>query len=366
MKPTLAVLAVVLLAGPACAPEPVAEEIDRADLDPKTVFLTRVKDELVRTCANNGGCHGQEMGLLKPFLEPGNEYDSLTRYKGGVFLTDPAKDSEILNKGRHAGPPLETAQAEQLLTFLELQVKTGEGKSRTTPSAALRSGDFFLSLERLVGDPQAKITFSLDTLKTQDAYQLRDLQLAAGPETGVHLVHPKVLILSDEGVREDPADRLAHVDLTVAAGKPPARIGSGALILTRVKGGARIAFAFTKAERTDAKPVEPPQCKALDLFNKGVRPTLAAPCAAQCHGGGLPTAKSAFDMSAAASMDAEAQKRLCVQTLSRVNLAEPARSVIVLQATPAAQGGTPNHPYKLQAPAALRDAVVAWAAGEKR
>lgn len=350
----------------ACAPEPVAEEIDRADLDPKTMFVNKVQDALVGTCASNGGCHGGEMGLLKPFLTPGAEYDAITRYRNGFFLTDPPKDSELLNHGRHAGPALTEEQAAALLAWLELQVKTGAGQSLTTPSAALRSGDFFLSLERLVGDAQAKLTFSLDPLKTENAYLLRDLMLSVGPETGVRLTHPKVLLLSDAGVREDPADRLAAVDMTIPAGKPPVKIGSGSLILTQVKGGARIAFAFTKAERTDAAPVDPPQCKALALFNQGVRPVLAAPCAAMCHGGGLPTAKSAFDMSSASSMDVEVQKKLCLQTLSRVNLPDPGRSVIVLQATPAAQGGTPNHPYKLPSPAAFRDAVSAWAAAEKK
>ena len=149
----------------------------------------------------------EEMGLLKPFLTPGAEYDAITRYRNGFFLTDPPKDSELLNHGRHAGPALTEEQAAALLAWLELQVKTGAGQSLTTPSAALRSGDFFLSLERLVGDAQAKLTFSLDPLKTENAYLLRDLMLSVGPETGVRLTHPKVLLLSDAGVREDPADQ---------------------------------------------------------------------------------------------------------------------------------------------------------------
>lgn len=75
-------------------------------------------------------------------------------------------------------------------------------------------------------------------------------------------------------------------------------------------------------------------------------------------------AAQAFDMSDASSSDTYVLDKFCQSTLNRVNLSIPLQSVLILQPTPPAQGGTANHPFKIADSAVLagfRDAVVAWA-----
>ena len=67
-------------------------------------------------------------------------------------------------------------------------------------------------------------------------------------------------------------------------------------------------------------------------------------------------------------IDADIQK-LCIYTLGRINTADPAKSVLITQAAPVSDGGTSNHPYKLDTPAkdlpGFKAAVMTWAMGEK-
>jgi hypothetical protein len=68
------------------------------------------------------------------------------------------------------------------------------------------------------------------------------------------------------------------------------------------------------------------------------------------------------------TVDADIQK-LCIYTLGRINTADPAKSVLITQAAPVSDGGTSNHPYKLDTPAkdlpGFKAAVMTWAMGEK-
>lgn len=106
-----------------------------------------------------------------------------------------------------------------------------------------------------------------------------------------------------------------------------------------------------------------PKCGGFSQFQASVRNQLAT-CAALCHSPSQDTqAAQAFDMSDAASSEPSVPDRFCQSTLTRVNLSNPLQSALILQPTPAAQGGPANHPYKLDSTslASFRDAVVAWA-----
>jgi hypothetical protein len=356
---------------PACVPDilpPPAPDMGLEDppLDPRSIFETEVKDQLNGSCQ---GCHRMKQEMVPPFLVPGMEYDSLVGYKMGLFLRDP-EGSLLLNKGVHAGPGLNEGQTRAVREWLQAEI-LARGlqpmSTPATPSVAMRNGEFFVSLEKLVGDPLAQITFKMEA-GPANIYYLTQLKLTAGPATGIHVKNPVFLIFSLNGSTRDPGNSLQGVDLTVKA-KESATLGSGSVILTKVPISARLALAFNTIEQVNPMPLEMFQCKAFMKFDAGVKPTLQT-CAALCHGMGATDPRStqalgAFDMTAARSQDLMALRPFCLRTLGRVNLADPAKSVLVVQATPPEAGGTTNHPYKLPTYMSFTQAVKDWAAGEK-
>jgi hypothetical protein len=321
------------------------------DVHPRTIFDQGVKPELVRSCS----CHAAAQGTVQAFLTPGMEYEAITKYGGGSFLTTPAVQSLLLQKGKHIGPALTTAQFSRVQGWIEAELAQrpsqggGTMKSGLLPTVAVTDGEFNMSFQAMapINDPQANVTF---TLKKEQSGIVRvsDLKITAGPTTGIRFKHPKFYFVSARSSYPDPADSLAGIDTTIAA-KSEAKVASGSLLLTNL-------------------PTVDVQCKAFNLFNPAVRSELVS-CAGTCHAPGRNNvAAGAFDMSAASSMDMAALKQLCVYTLGRVDKQNPVNSILIKQVTPPGMGGTPNHPFKFNDSTARTrfvNAVQAWAAGEK-
>lgn len=342
------------------------------DVHPRTIFDQGVKPELVRSCS----CHAAAQGTVQAFLTPGMEYEAITKYGGGSFLTTPAVQSLLLQKGKHIGPALTTAQFSRVQGWIEAELAQrpsqggGTMKSGLLPTVAVTDGEFNMSFQAMapINDPQANVTF---TLKKEQSGIVRvsDLKITAGPTTGIRFKHPKFYFVSARSSYPDPADSLAGIDTTIAA-KSEAKVASGSLLLTNLPtGGAstRLGLAFEVLERANPTTVDV-QCKAFNLFNPAVRSELVS-CAGTCHAPGRNNvAAGAFDMSAASSMDMAALKQLCVYTLGRVDKQNPVNSILIKQVTPPGMGGTPNHPFKFNDSTARTrfvNAVQAWAAGEK-
>lgn len=361
------------LLGPSCVPEikeiPADMALEDPPLDPKSIFESQALPELSSSCQ---GCHNRTQDTVKPFLEAGREYDSVVAYEMGRFLPAQADKSLLLTKGAHMGPAFTEGQYGKVLAWLEVEIASRGVSTMTspsTPSVALRQGDFFISLEKLVGDPLAKVTFKVDP-RQANIYRVSELAVTAGPLSGIQLKHPIFLVYSVSGAKRDAADSLSNVDLTLKAQQASPLGTTGTVLLTSVPQNARIGLAFESIKAVDPKPIDTFQCKDFDQFNGKVRPTLLTPCAALCHGAGATDPRAtqaigAFDMSLAASQDAAMLRQFCVRTLGRVNLANPAKSVLVLQATPPDAGGTTNHPYKLPSFMNFTQAVSQWAAAEK-
>jgi hypothetical protein len=359
------------LLGSACDLEikeaPVDMGLEDPPLDPRTVFESQAKPELATSCQ---GCHHLEQDTVKPFLEADREYESLVAYEMSRFLTPEPDKSLLLTKGAHMGPALTEGQYGKILAWLEVEI-ANRGvtvmSSPSTPSVALRPGEFFISLEKLVGDPLAKVTFKVEP-RQANIYRVAELTVTAGPVTGIKLKHPVFLVYSINGAKRDPADSLSNIDLTIKA-EQASVLGTGTVLLTSVPQNARVGLAFESIGQVDPKPVETFQCKDFEQFNAKVRPTLQL-CGALCHAMGAmdPRANQAFgafDMTQSGSTDPAMLKQFCLRTLGRVNLQNPAKSVLVLQATPPEAGGTTNHPYKLPAYMGFAQAVTQWAAAEK-
>ncbi|TXH28568.1 MAG: hypothetical protein E6Q99_02300 [Elusimicrobia bacterium] len=352
-----------------CTPGLAPESEDLDDVHPQTMFDRLVKKDLVKDC---GACHAIAQGSVMPFLTAGQEYGAITSYKGGAFLTDPAIQSLLLQKGQHAGPPLSPVQADAVKAWLEAEAATrpGMNKSGLMPTVPLQDGEYNMSFETIapVLDPLANLTFTLKE-ETNRIFRVSQLKLTAGSGTGIRLKHPRFYFLSAKGTSLDPADTLTSVDLTVAAGKT-ATVGGGTVLLTQAPENrhARIGVAFELLERVNPMGMMEIKCKAFAQFNPAVKNELQ-PCAQSCHAPGRNnTANGAFNMEASLSSDEKTLQQFCLNTLGRVDRAAPRNSILIKQITPAAQGGTPNHPYKQGDANALTrfaNAVDAWAKGEK-
>ena len=358
-----------LLAG-ACTPglAPESDDLD-GDVHPQTMFDRLVKRDLIKDCAT---CHSIAQGSVMPFLTPGMEYQAITGYKGGSFLTDPAIQSLLLQKGQHAGPPLSPVEADAVKAWIEAEAATrpGMNKSGLMPTVPLMAGEYNMSFETIapVLDPLANLTFTL-TEEDNRIFRISALKLTAGPSSGIRFKHPRFYFLSAKGTVLDPADTLTNVDLTVAAGKT-ATIGGGTVILTQAPESlrSRMGIAFELLEKVNPMGMMEIKCKAFNLFNPAVKNELQ-PCAQSCHAPGRNnTANGAFNMEGSLSGDDKVLQQFCLNTLGRVDRAAPRNSILIKQITPAAQGGTPNHPYKQGDGNALQrfaNAIDAWAKGEK-
>ncbi len=352
------------------APDMGPDMGDPTALDPKSIFEAQAKPDLVAFCQ---GCHAIKQDTVQPFLARMMEYDSITGYGAGKLVTKNADDSILLQKGQHNGPALTSGQYNDVHAWLEVEAATRTGlnmNSPATPTAALGPGTFYINLEKLTGDPQSTLTFTVDERDNGAIYSVHDILITAGPFTGIHVKHPIFLLFSRMGAQKDKADSLSALDVTIMPGMT-AKLDT--VILTQVPRFARVAVAFEIIAPFTPDPTKVAKCKAFDVFSATVMPTLAAPCAAICHGDGAQnsaaaSAQGAFNMTAASATDAIKLNRFCLQALSRVKLTDAAHSVIVLQPTPPEQGGTQNHPYKLKDAATLSaftKAITDWAAKEK-
>lgn len=357
-----------------CPPPVIAEIVDMSvedpALDPKGLFETSVKPEIAATCS----CHYTQQDTIKPFLATGDEYNSITTYESGKFIPMVADQSLLLNKGAHQGPGLSDAQHAKVLAWLEGEVLT-RGKTmgtKTTPTVAIRSGDFYVSLDSLVDDPLAKITFHLETFGNR-AYKVSNLQLTAGPTAGIHIKHPRFIIFSATGATPDPSDGLSTADVSTVNPSMSTTVGSGSLILSNLPATtARLALAFELLEKVNPNPNAMLACKNFTGFNPAVKNQLAT-CAALCHSSSgsdsrASQANGAFNMGAAlGNVEADIQK-MCVYALGRMNLTTLPQSMLIIQPQPAASGGTANHPYKItnaDSFQAYQTALTTWGMGEK-
>lgn len=371
---TSLLLAGLLISG--CSLEPleptVLTELDADEIDPKAIFTKRVQPEISKSCS----CHYTKQMDILPFLdnpnEPDKDYAKITGYSSGKFLTAVPEQSLLLTKGKHQGPAFNDVQFLAVRGWLDVEATTrGLGKgSPTTPSVPIRDGEYFLAIDKFTKDPLSKITFSMKA-GSSNAFVVSNLQITAGPATGIKVKHPRFVFLTAAGTTPDPSDALQTVDLTVMQSQT-STLGAGTLRLTGVPASAaRVAMAFESISPT-VPDAPPPVCKSFALWQSGVLNTLKA-CALQCHS---PTAtdrsagsaNGAFNMSASLGMDQAALASLCIYTLSRVTLADVPKSPLIRQPQPVTLGGTTNHPYKFSTDATsnmFQAAVTAWAMAEK-
>ena len=361
-----------LALAPSCGDAPT-EDLTQPDVSPTAIFETLAKPDLVTACAN---CHDRSQGSVDPFLATGMEYKSITGYQQGKFINVPAAvQSVLLSKGPHTGPAFTPEQYAKVQGWIEAEIVArpsntpGMTKSALLPTAPITPGDFNMNFgnQDPINDPQANITFTLAP-DSSSFYRVSKLTITAGPTTGIHIKHPKFYFITNTASFADPADSLGIVDLSVPA-NGSMTIGGGTVLLTNAPTNdpnTRIGIAFETLEKSQVQPVMV-ACKDFKDFNPALVNDLKG-CAATCHGGRNGAATSAYDMTLSTSTDMAKLMGFCISSLGRINKTTPNKSILLLQAIPQAQGGTPNHPFKYSLAADITrftNEVTAWAAGEK-
>lgn len=348
--------------------------MQQPDVSPLTLFTDTAGPVLKDNCA---ACHAVAQGSVAAFLKRDDEYKSITGYELGKFINVPVvTQSLLLNKGAHTGPALEPDQYAKVQSWIESEIAArpstvaGMMKSALLPTAPITTGEFNMNFgfEAPINDPQANLTFTLSP-DSSNLYRVSMLKLTAGPTTGIRIKHPKFYFITAKSSFADPADSLAQVDQVVGAGAT-ITVGSGSVLLTNAPSNdpnTRIGVAFELLEKAMVVNVNV-MCKDFKDFNPALVKDLQG-CAGTCHSPGKNnSAASAFDMSLSTSTDMTNLQKFCVQTLGRINTTTPNKSILLIQAIPAAMGGTPNHPFKYTVAADITrftNEVTTWAAGEK-
>src|SRR5690606_7999021 len=127
-------------------------------------------------------------------------------------------------------------------------------------------------------------------------------------------------------------------------------IGGGTAVITDVPVEIEISIHFRTATTADGGGDDGDGglgggCKDVASFTANAQPQLSDNCVV-CHGGGVPDATSAVDMTKINDLEAEAQAAACGQILSRINVQDPDNSGIFLPPDP--NSGV-NHDFKFDA-----------------
>ncbi len=327
----------------------------------------------------NGSCHvnGTSVGMPPPWLAGPDTYKTIKTYdskQSGIlkFIVPDPTGSRLFTKGNHSGQPLDPTSTLGIAVKKWLDVEAAALVSATLPSSApvsvVTATNVAVDLSAAgMGIAGAKITF--DATVTGTLLSMTNLKLVAPASSGLHVLHPVFVQVPATGKPiEDPADNFSNVDQTTGPGTS-AQLGDGLVILTGLKwaAGDKLRIEFTKAEvgtATSGDAGGAGGCKNVAGFQtlapyfmggNGITPN----CTAACHksGGG---GDGALDLNGLVLATPD-YKAACNQALTRVNLADKAKSDLILHPTGQMgnhQGGT------LSNVAAYTTAVTTWLSGE--
>lgn len=229
----------------------------QAGSNPLMLFDAEVKPLLGQYCSV---CHKVAQGDVGAFLTPGQEYQTLTGYKMGRFVTVAmATQSLLLQKGLHTGPAFTTDQYTIVQNWLTAELAARSVKlpdpltSHRLPTAPLTSGAVSLSFGSTepINDGAANLKFQLALDTSGTLYRVSNLTLTAGAGGGIHIIHPKFYFLTSTSSLPDPADSLAAVDEIATAGGS-ITVGPGTVLLSGAPNNdasARIGVAFQLVEK---------------------------------------------------------------------------------------------------------------------
>ena len=325
----------------------------------------------------NGSCHvnGSSVGMPPTFLAGPDQYKTIKAYdakQSGVlkFIVADPTGSRLFTKSNHAGQPLDPSSTLGIAVKKWLDVEAAALEKATLPASApvAIAADTNVSVDISsagAGIAGAKITF--DAKISGTLLMMTNMKLVAPAAAGVHVLHPLFVQVPAMGKQvEDPADNFSNVDQTTGPGTTVG-LGNGLVILTGIKWAPtdKLAIEFTRAEPGAAAPdagaaggcknLAGFQALAPQLTGRGQNPN----CTASCHKSGG-AGDGALDLNGLVLSPPDF-KAACTQALTRVNLADKAKSELILHPT----GGSGNHQGGVVSdPSGFTTAVMTWLNGE--
>jgi len=315
--------------------------------------------------------------------------DTLLAYAPAVVNLDAPSSSRIMTKGIHEGPALDAVQTSDLLEWANAE-KAAAGSTGEEPPT-LETAQFLVQICTSglpdnppaapnplcpvnkvalggIGATNAEIRFVVQSLGS--GLYMTNLKLVPGVE-GAFIEHP-LFVSYPEGVepKADTIDRFFSVKMNLqqAATIDEQVIGGGTAAFVGFLATDKLSIHFKSA--TVFKPDEggPPPitgCLRIAEFKANAAPTLQTNCAAACHAGGQPNARSAVNMENLLSMDDAQVLAACNQIRTRMNFPDLNNSGLYLAPTP----GNMNHPFSFGGNQAnfltFKNAVQVWATAEQ-
>jgi len=315
--------------------------------DGRAAFEETVAPGLHERC---GACH--ENGGAADFLAPPDAYASITVYKSGLsdrpLIWPVPEESILITYPETASHPVHWAPnlldlREAALAWLTIEAKTlppldEQSKKRIVPFKPLIGGMNTVYLDPLGADfERSSISFFAEEMGSPASIlDLWKLEVYPASGKALRLVHPRFFVYpagSAVGI-PDPVDSLSSVDQTFTPQEDPT-LSTGEVLLTGWEPGARLAIDFElgKAEiyvLGDGGEIVVP-CKHPELFESAVGtlgPTGPRYCAETCHGGAVPEAKAAMNLSGLLE-DPPNSDLACASMRARITPGDPGTSQIL-------------------------------------
>ena len=315
--------------------------------------------------------------------------ESILAYAPAVVNLDAPSSSRIMTKGLHEGPALDATQTSDLLEWVNAE-KVAAGSTGEEPPT-LETTQFLVQvctsgLPDAPGAPNpnclvnkipltdigatgAEVQFVVQSLGS--GLYMTNLRLVPGTD-GAFIEHPLFVSYpaDDSAPKADTIDRFFNVKLNLQMTATPEeqQIGGGTAAFVGFLATDKLAIHFKNASVFKPDEGGPPVvsgCLKLPEFKANAAPTLQTNCAAACHAGGQPNARSAVNMTNLLSANDDEVLVACNQIRTRINFQDLNNSGLYLAPTP----GNMNHPFSFggnQANfTAFKNAVQVWATAEQ-
>jgi len=294
------------------------------------------------------------------YLGGSDPYTTIKTY-AGVIVANP-QQSILLTKGAHEGPALVDPLRASITTWLTAESIGAPAGAVTTAPFAVTTGANQIDLSTLV--PGAAMTFTAAT--SGEYLELTSIQLIAPAGSTVTVTYPIFYVVPASGPQIQDND-FSNVNQTISAGQT-ATLGPGLLSIEGWATGDDLRIAFKKLVASgggttggsgDAGTVTATgACKSVSSFTTNAVPVITENNCLNCHGTGG-SGNGALDLSPLAEIPAD-DTTACAHVLTKVNLANPAESPVILAPT----GGVVGHPFTT-ATADFTPAMETWIQAEE-
>lgn len=329
---------------------------------PEQLFRA-IQPDLVKNCGGvNGACHvdgthkNAQGDNAARWLGPGDPYQVAKAYPGIIPITNEPRDSKLLTQVEHDGPALVTIDNGNLFEgvkkWVTAEVAASGTKHPVTEAFYVKDGTNSVSLAALAAGADGA-SLSFDAQNLDGTLFVSNMKVTAGAKS-IAFANITVVILPATGpTRLDPLG--GFQGQLVVKGGASAPIPNSDSVIPNWNVLNKLKIVFDQFAVTDATVAEAGAtgCKDLNAFVANAIPAFRldlgnGQTCAGCHG--VIDAKPGSDDEVAVTTldlrNLDSQPAVaCANALTRVNLADKAKSDLILTPT-GDPAGDPTHPVR--------------------